>query len=394
MATIQTRIKKDGTTTYRVGFRENGKLVWLPSMTHESGAKKIKRIVEDPRRGPAVARKILNAAAQTRGISLTDFMPKYLESRALRCTPGTIAGYRREAERTFLLHLGEMPVESIDRDTVRDWILWQSRQHTHRSIQARERAEARGHDLPPLEVVSPKTVRNAHSLLSSVLFYAVTEGILPSNPAHGLDTPDDDVREEKDIFTRAEWERFNEAMTPHYRPLIAAMLVTGARWGEVTALQVRDLDLAAGSIYIRRAWKKGEKGVVAGVPKSARSIRPILIPDWACHVLARQIEGRDAHDLVFTSPEGRMVHRTNFVTRHWQRALERAGITKHLTPHSLRHTFASWALMAGVAPQTVQHRLGHESLETTSKVYAHLLLDEQRRAVDAIGWEPPAALEA
>ncbi|WP_419404242.1 tyrosine-type recombinase/integrase, partial [Micrococcus sp. F3Y] len=65
-----------------------------------------------------------------------------------------------------------------------------------------------------------------------------------------------------------------------------------------------------------------------------------------------------------------------------------AGIAKHLTPHSLRHTFASWALMDGVPAQVVQHRLGHESLQTTSRVYAHLLLDAQRAAVDAIGWEP------
>ena len=69
-------------------------------------------------------------------------------------------------------------------------------------------------------------------------------------------------------------------------------------------------------------------------------------------------------------------------------ALAAAGITKDLSPHSARHTFASWALMEGVAPQIVQHRLGHESLETTSRRYAHLLLDAQRAAVDAIGWEP------
>ena len=45
--------------------------------------------------------------------------------------------------------------------------------------------------------------------------------------------------------------------------------------------------------------------------------------------------------------------------------------------------------MDGVLAQVVQHRLGHESLQTTSRVYAHLLLDAQRAAVDAIGWEPP-----
>ena len=98
---------------------------------------------------------------------------------------------------------------------------------------------------------------------------------------------------------------------------------------------------------------------------------------------------RQPEDFLLTSPTGRVIHRTNFVERHWKPALAAAGIAKHLTPHSLRHTFASWALMDGVPAQVVQHRLGHESLQTTSRVYAHLLLDAQRAAVDAIGWEPP-----
>jgi integrase len=48
--------------------------------------------------------------------------------------------------------------------------------------------------------------------------------------------------------------------------------------------------------------------------------------------------------------------------------------------------------MAGVAPQVVQMRLGHESLHTTSTVYAHLLLEEQAAAVKAIGWDMPSTV--
>lgn len=393
MATIQERTTKAGVTTYRVGYRQHGKFHFLPTMATRPGAERIKAIVEDPRQGPEVALQILLAQEAGDAVTLGEVLEHYIEHRAVRCTPGTLAGYRAEAARTWLPRLGELPVDMIDRRTVASWITWQMGQPTARSAAAAAKAKKDSRPAPPAQTMAPKTVRNAHSLLSSVLGHAVREGLIPANPALGADVPADDVEEEKAIFTRAEWARFYEAMTPHYRPLIATLLVTGARWGEATAMQVRDLDLDAHVIHVRRAFKKAARGTVLGVPKSPRSRRVVMLPDWAGQVLAPLVDGRGPEELLFTSPEGALVHRTNFVTRHWARALADAGIGKHLTPHSLRHTFASWALMEGVAPQIVQHRLGHESLQTTSRVYAHLLLDAQKAAVDAIGWSPhsPAA---
>ena len=393
MATIQTRTNKAGRTTYRVGFYEAGRFQWLPALAREAGAQRVKAIVEDPRQGPTVARRILEAQVDSApGMpTLAEFFPRYIEHRGLRCTPGTLAGYEAEAARTFLPRLGELPVDMIDRRTVAEWIRWQLQQPTARwrAAAARAAAATPPRPEPPLATVSPTTVRNAHALLSAVLGLAVQEGILPANPARGADLPDDDVEEERGIFSRAEWARFYAAISESYQPLLIVLLVTGARWGEATALQVRDLDVAASVIHVRRAWKKGKEGAVLGVPKTARGRRTIMLPDWAVETLEPLTTGRAADEFLLTAPGGGVIHRTEFVERHWKPALAAAGIAKHLTPHSLRHTFASWALMDGVPAQVVQHRLGHESLQTTSRVYAHLLLDAQRAAVDAIGWEPP-----
>lgn len=392
MATIQTRTNKAGRTTYRVGFYEAGRFQWLPALAREAGAQRVKAIVEDPRQGPTVARRILEAQVDSApGMpTLAEFFPRYIEHRGLRCTPGTLAGYEAEAARTFLPRLGELPVDMIDRRTVAEWIRWQLQQPTARwrAAAARAAAATPPRPEPPLATVSPKTVRNAHALLSAVLGLAVQEGILPANPARGADLPDDDVEEERGIFSRAEWARFYAAISESYQPLLIVLLVTGARWGEATALQVRDLDVAASVIHVRRAWKKGKEGAVLGVPKTARGRRTIMLPDWAVETLEPLAAGRAADEFLLTAPGGGVIHRTNFVERHWKPALAAAGIAKHLTPHSLRHTFASWALMDGVPAQVVQHRLGHASLQTTSRVHAHLLLDAQRAAVDAIGREP------
>lgn len=294
MATISTRTSKKGVTTFRVGYYEGGRFRQMPAMLSETGARRIKAIIEDPAQGPDVARRLLEAHADGAEDvpTLAQCLDRYVEARAVRCSEGTLAGYRREAARTFLPRLGQLPVTAIDRPAVQDWIRWQMTQPTARSRAAAERAARAGTPAPSLEPVSPKTVRNAHSLLSSILYLAVQDGLIPTNPAHGQDLPADDVEEEKDIFTRPEWDRFYRAMTPHFQPLLALLITSGARWGEATALQVRDLDVDAGVIHVRRAWKKGAQGVVLGTPKTQRGRRAIMLPDHVVAMLTPLAAGR------------------------------------------------------------------------------------------------------
>ena len=83
-------------------------------------------------------------------------------------TPGTVDGYRREADRTFLRRLGRLPLDMITEDRVVDWLAWQRQQGTARSTKARAKAIEAGHAPPPAQRVSDKTIANAHGLLSSV----------------------------------------------------------------------------------------------------------------------------------------------------------------------------------------------------------------------------------
>ena len=159
MATIQTRTNKAGRTTYRVGFYEAGRFQWLPALAREAGAQRVKAIVEDPRQGPTVARRILEAQVDSApGMpTLAEFFPRDIEHRGLRCTPGTLAGYEAEAARTFLPRLGELPVDMIDRRTVAEWIRWQLQQPTARwrAAAARAAAATPPRPEPPLATVSP-----------------------------------------------------------------------------------------------------------------------------------------------------------------------------------------------------------------------------------------------
>ncbi|WP_019148451.1 tyrosine-type recombinase/integrase [Timonella senegalensis] len=391
-ASIQERFNKtEQVMRYRVAYRREGsrKVETTPWLAHLEDALLVQETIK--KRGVDVALRLLDLQTNTRGVpTLTEWLPSHLERRATKTTPGTLAEYKRMAARTFLIRLGEIPMDQITGDDVIGWIAWQMKQTTERWQKKAITAAKNGTERPKEEFYLPKSIKNAHGLLSSMLSTAQAAGHINRNVAKGVDLPKVEVQEEKDIFTRDEWLSFFAAMQDHYKPFIAFILLTGARMGEATAVRVRDFNLKTESVSIRQAWKKAEVGVELGSPKSSRSRRTILLGS-AIHDFAPLLEGKAADDLVFTAIRGGQIHAQRFRERQWQAAVVKSKISKGLTPHSLRHTFASWALMEGVPAQVVQMRLGHESLATTSKVYAHLLLSEQAQAVESIGWRMPVS---
>ncbi|BDZ40779.1 site-specific integrase [Paraoerskovia sediminicola] len=355
----------DGTVKYKVRFRVPGK----PNPTSESfttlaEAKKFVRLIE--RAGPVAAQEVRQASTTSDldSPTLRTYLGRHLARLEASATPGTVADYRRMAERTWLARLGDIPLDMLTRDAVVAWVAWQRQQTTRRGTP-----------------YSTKSIANAHGLLSTVLAAAVDDELIARNPARGVRLPRDQHAPEMEIFTPSEWDAFYAAMDDHYRPLIAFLRGTGTRIGEATAVQVRDVNLDRGTVRIRRAWKKGAAGTYLGDTKTKRGNRTILLAPVVLERLAPLLEGRVADALVFTAAGGGQIHAHRFRERQWQRALDVAGITKRLTPHSLRHTHASELLTAGVSPHVVQHRLGHEDLSTTSRVYAHLLTDAQAAAV-------------
>lgn len=174
--------------------------------------------------------------------------------------------------------------------------------------------------------------------------------------------------------------------------LMAGLLYgAGLRVSEVCKLRVQDVDLAALTL---RVWDgKGQKSRLTVLPI-------LLIPALQRHLEARarlhaqdvergdglvELPGRLAMkyknapselrwQFVFPSTcvrDGYRWHATaESVAKQMRGAVERCGIMKRVTPHTLRHGFATHAMQAGADPRTIQDLLGHESLETTM-IYLH-----------------------
>lgn len=219
---------------------------------------------------------------------------------------------------------------------------------------------------------SPKTIRNVINMLSSCMALAVDEGHATTNPCRRVRLPQQArIEHEERFLSYEEFLRLHDAINAHYRPFITFLVGTGLRWSEATALEGRHISLENGTVRVQQAWKKGPEGPHLGPPKSRKSNRTVNAATQALTAAASVKRG--ARDFVFVTPSGRPIHYSNFRERIWVPACEAAKLDPRPSPHSLRHTFASWLLSEGQPIEVVQDQLGHESVETTRKVYAKLL---------------------
>ena len=148
----------------------------------------------------------------------------------------------------------------------------------------------------------------------------------------------------------------------------------GLRFGEVATLRWRDVSLPEGSIYIRPSVEKGGKGRTVYMTSQVKSMfqgRPTGEPD----------------DLIFPSKHGGIRAE---VSNFFQKTVDKIGLNKgkvsrleKVTFHTMRHTCASWLVMAGVGLYQVQQLLGHSS-HTMTERYSHLSPDGIKQVASAM----------
>ncbi|MEU6582790.1 site-specific integrase [Nocardia sp. NPDC046763] len=230
-----------------------------------------------------------------------------------------------------------------------------------------------------------KTIANKHGFLYAVMASLAAAGTIPTNPCENTNLPRVD-QAEMVFLEEDEFDALIHEIPKRWRIFVKFLVASGARFGEVSALQVGDIDRKRNTGRIRRAWKYTGGERVIGRPKTKRSNRTI---DLAAELIAElPLAGRPREAWLFTNDSGGPVHITTFYKQVWAPAIERllaaAGDPldgKKPRIHDLRHTCASWMLCDNVPLHVVQRHLGHESITTTSDRYGHL--DRRSGAVAA-----------
>ena len=164
--------------------------------------------------------------------------------------------------------------------------------------------------------------------------------------------------------------------------LLLTSICTGLRPGELLALHWEDLDLDAGVVLVRRAWKGHDEYRHIGEPKTRGSVRTVGLPQVAiaalrAHRTTQDQERRNGRwpeqwsGLVFTSGAGTPIHPAN-LRRVVRDVASRAGVG-HLSPYDLRHTAASLLSDAGVLNHELADLLGHTTTRMVEVHYRHRL---------------------
>jgi integrase len=242
--------------------------------------------------------------------------------------------------------------------------------------------------------VSPKMVNKVLTTLTAVLALAKRHKRIKDNPAKDAERlkiateneDDGEVTPDK-IYTKEEIRKLIQATEPGTIDRLFVMLpaLTGSRIGEALGATWPAVDLKTGRFSVRFNLSDNDKGQPLSLqpPKTKTSKRVIPLPPELIHELRvwKLKCPKSGLDLVFAREDGLPYHR-NAASKALDQAISKAGITKRLTPHGLRHTFASLLLADGIAVPEVSALLGHKDSYVTWKVYAHFVRKESTAVQD------------
>ncbi len=215
------------------------------------------------------------------------------------------------------------------------------------------------------------TIRRKVSAIRAYFGFLHGESLIDSDPSELLESPRTgrrlpSVLSLDQIEALLEAAKGDDPLSQRDSALLELMYATGVRISEVIGLRVRDLDLQE---WLVRVWGKGSKERI--IPFGGKAAEAL---DRYCKearpVLARASGRGGTRGVLFLSRRGRPFSRMG-AWKIVRKYVDRAGIRKHVTPHTLRHSFATHLLQGGADLAAVQEMLGHADISTT-QIYTHL----------------------
>lgn len=228
---------------------------------------------------------------------------------------------------------------------------------------------------------SRKTVENVLLTLSSILRTARAWGYAcGSFSLSDITMPREGVRTEQRSFTDEEIGRILAAASEPFGTILAVTAVLGLRIGEVLALRVSDVDLTRKIVRVRQSVDAATRTIQA--VKSAASSADVPMPSQLEARLRKHLQIHDGKsDLLFVNRNGRPFSANKLREKALHPLLAKLGIARGGF-HSMRHGAVSALLADGATPAVVQKQLRHSDPRITLGVYAHVIGNQQREAVE------------
>jgi len=253
-------------------------------------------------------------------------------------------------------------ISLLDESGVNDWTLLDAARV--RSLAARSSRSG----------LKPASLALRLSALRSFLDWLIAQGAIKANPAKGVATPRAGRHLPKnmdvDEINRLLEIDLNDPLAVRDRAMLEMMYGAGLRLSELVGIDLGHLDLASGEVWVTG---KGNKE------------RRLPIGRTAVHWIEHWLEMRELFapedDALFLSKQGKRISARNVQKRFAEWGVKQ-GVSSHIHPHKLRHSFATHMLESSGDLRAVQELLGHANL-TTTQIYTHLDFQHLASVYDA-----------
>jgi integrase len=246
--------------------------------------------------------------------------------------------------------------------------------------------------------LAPNSILWQHSLLHSILRYAQrTLKWITANPADNANPP---RRAATTVYLPSQAElakliRAADEDGPVLGAFVRLAIATGARRGELCALQWKHVDLESGQLVIVANITQGADGYIVKAPKSGRgrhlALPAAMVDHLALYRAWRAVRAETVGEVVTPesylfgyNPTGREFANPGTVSEKFAIAKRVAGV-RQLRLHDMRHQAATVLLNNRISPRVVAERLGHSRTSTTLDVYAQFLPPADQEAADILG---------
>lgn len=238
-------------------------------------------------------------------------------------------------------------------------------------------------DRMALERYSAQTVRVQRIVLNLIFKFAVLNEYVDINPVTVVSVPRNLPKSKREIPTDEEIETVMQSADKPFGMFAYFLLFTGCRRGEALGLQWKDINFERGTVYIHQSvgfnGMDQNKPMLSAHTKTDAGTRYVIILDCLKNRL-KDMQG-ELPDDYFVFGDETPPTKSSF-RRRWERYLKETGLS--ITPHQLRHAYATILYDAGVDERMAQDLMGHSSIQVTKNIYTHIRKDHKAEAADSL----------
>jgi len=287
-----------------------------------------------------------------------DFLKLYYEDMAARIRENTMNTKKYIIDLKILPYFGKKSINSITPADIRKW---------------QNELMSQGY--------SQTYLRTINNQLTAIFNYAVKYYDLKSNPCRKAGSMGKNQADEMNFWTKEEFSDFTDAIMDKQDSYTAftTLFWTGMRIGELLALTPADINFEEKTISISKSYQRIKRKDVITPPKTPKSNRIITVPDFLLADIKdymNSIYGLKDTDRLFPLTK-------SFIEHEMQRGIKNSGV-KRIRVHDIRHSHCALLFEMGIAPLEVADRLGHERVETTLNIYAHIYPNKQKHLSDKL----------